>query len=82
MQSEHPSATLVEAVAAATGQAMTDLPPLHRSIDPDALDALLTRGQSSSVTVSFRYADTDVSMNENGSIEIQVDGTFREGDDE
>lgn len=63
---------IVEAVAAATDRAMTDLPPLYDTVDADALDALLN-GQSSSVTISFQYADTDVTVNGNGSIEIQVD---------
>lgn len=79
-QSGQPSMTLVEAVAVGTDRMPTDLPPLHRSIDPDALDALLTGEQSSSVTASFRYADTAVWMNRNGTIEVQVDGPLTEGD--
>lgn len=67
-----PSVTLVEAVAAATDQTTTDLPPLHHSIDPDALDTLLTAGQSA-VTVAFQYADVAVSVKGNGTIEIRLD---------
>jgi hypothetical protein len=33
------------------------------------------------VTVSFRYADTAVSVSENGSIEVHVDGDLREEND-
>lgn len=79
-QSGHPSVALVEAVAAATDRTATDLPPLHHNIDPDALDALLAGEQSSTVSISFRYADTAVRVNGNGSIEIQFDGHAVEGD--
>jgi len=71
---------VVEAVAAATGLYMTELPPLQKTLDADALDTLLN-GQSSSVTVSFRYADTAVSVSENGSIEVHVDRDLREEND-
>lgn len=80
-ESDHPSVVVVEAVAAATDRSTTDLPPLQNTIDTDALDILLT-GATSSVTVSFRYADTAVSVLGNGSIEIHVDGTPREENDE
>jgi len=72
-QSEHPSVALVEAVAAATDRTTTDLPPLYRHIDADALDALLTGDQPSAVSISFRYADTDIRMRGDGTIEIWFD---------
>ncbi|WP_256301810.1 HalOD1 output domain-containing protein [Haloarchaeobius salinus] len=72
-QSDQPSVMVVEAVAAATNRPMTELPPLQGTLDADALDTLLD-GQPSPVTVSFRYADTTVSVNGNGSMEIHVDG--------
>lgn len=65
--------TVVEAVATATDRAKTDLPPLHRAIDPDALERVLTRGESSSVTVAFDYADTGVEVSANGTIQVQID---------
>ncbi|WP_254839098.1 HalOD1 output domain-containing protein [Natronomonas marina] len=71
-QAGRPSVTLVEAVAAATGRRTTDLPPLHGTVDTDALDTLLD-GRSSSVTVSFRYAGTGVTVTSNGSVEIRID---------
>ncbi|MDB2294367.1 hypothetical protein PM085_19340 [Halorubrum ezzemoulense] len=79
-QSGRPSVMVVEAVAAATDRPTTELPPLQGTLDADALDTLLN-GQSSSVTVSFRYADTAVSVSENGSIEVHVDGDLREEND-
>lgn len=72
-QSDQPSVTIIEAVAAATDRTPTDLPPLQDTLDTDALDTLLN-GQSSSATVSFRYADIAVSVHGNGSIAIRLDG--------
>lgn len=66
-----PSFTLTEAVAAATDRATTDLPPLQDRLDVDALDALLTHAQSP-VSVSFTYADTTVSVREDGTVEVRV----------
>jgi hypothetical protein len=71
-ESGHPTVTLVEAVAAATDRTTTDLPSLYRSIDPDALDALVTAGPPA-VTVAFQYADVAVSVTGNGTIEIRPD---------
>ena len=72
---DQPSVMIVEAVAAATDRLTTELPPLQNTLDGDALDALLDgRPSSASVTVSFRYADTAVSVSENGSMDVRVDG--------
>ncbi|WP_233562771.1 HalOD1 output domain-containing protein [Haloarcula sp. Atlit-120R] len=70
---------IVEAVAAATNEEMTDLPPLHETIEASALNTLLDR-QSSSVAVSFQYAGTDISVAEDGGIEVRVDGLPRESE--
>ncbi|TKX79085.1 hypothetical protein EXE53_17720 [Halorubrum sp. SD626R] len=70
---DQPSMMIVEAVAAATNRPTTELPPLQKTLDVDALNTLLN-GQPSSVTVSFRYADTTVSVSENGSIEVHTNG--------
>jgi len=78
-QSDQPSVTIVEAVAAATDRPTTDLPPLHGTVDTDALDSLLD-GQSPSVTVSFRYSETTVSVTGNGNIQIHLDGVSGEDD--
>ncbi len=80
-QGGQPSVTVVEAVAAATDRATTELPPLLETIDSDALDTLLDGG-SSSVFVSFRYAGTDVSVSGDGVIEVRADGGPVPGGDE
>ena len=70
-----PSVTIVEAVAAATGRRPADLPTLQKSVDPDALNRLLTQGEATGVSISFRYAGTVVVVEGDGAIEVQVDGT-------
>ena len=69
---EPPSVAVVEAVAAATDRTPTELPLLQNTLDPDALNALLT-GETASVTVSFQYAGVTVSASEDGSIEVCMD---------
>ena len=80
-ESDHPSVMIVEAVAAATDRNTTDLSPLQETIDADALDTLLD-GQASSVVVSFRYADTGVTVTGDGSIEVRFDGRLQQEGDE
>ena len=80
-QSDQASVAIVEAVAVATGRETSELPPLQRTIDGDALDTLLD-SEPSSVVVSFRYADTDVWVGGDGSIDVQVDRHPREEADE
>jgi hypothetical protein len=80
-RSGQPSVMIVEAVAAATDRKTTDLSPLQETIDADALDTLLD-GQVSSVAVSFRYADTGVTVTGDGSIEVRVDGRLQQEGDE
>lgn len=79
-ESDRPSVMVVEAVAAATDRKTTDLSPLQETIDTDALDTLLD-GQTSSVAVSFRYADTGVTVTGDGSIEVRVDGRLQQEND-
>ncbi len=70
-----PSTAIVEAVAAVTGREPTALPPLHRSLDCGAVDALLTGCDSGDrVSVSFTYAGTAVEADSDGDIAVQVDG--------
>lgn len=69
-----PSVSVVEAVSAATDRTPTELPPLHDHVDPDALDTLISRGESSAVTISFSYAGTVVVIDGDGTISVRVDG--------
>ena len=76
--SEPPTVAVVEAVAAATDRTPTGLPLLQNTLDPDALNALLTR-EAASVTVSFQYAGTIVSVSGDGNIKIHLNKDAREG---
>ena len=75
---ELPTVAVVEAVAAATDRTPTGLPLLQNTLDPDALNALLTR-EAASVTVSFQYAGTIVSVSGDGDIKIHLNKDAREG---
>jgi hypothetical protein len=72
------SLAVVEAVAAAREAEMVEMPPLQRSVDMDALDALLEsapRGQD--VRVSFMYDGVPVTVDGAGRVEVQAS---RDGD--
>ena len=69
-QTESLTTTIVLAVAAVTDVEPVDLPNLTESIDPDALDALLSDG-TDSVTVSFTYADCEITVDSGRSLSIR-----------
>ena len=78
--SDQPSVVIVEAVAAATNRPVTELPLLQKTIDTDALDAIL-KNKAPSVSISFRYAGTTVWVDGEGSIEVHVDAELTAEDD-
>ena len=66
--------TIVDALAAAEGTTPAALsPPLFASVDVDALERLLTRGDH--VTVQFRHNDQVVTVDANGSIVVHSSST-------
>ena len=79
-QSSPPSAAIVEAIAEATERDPTALPPLHHSVDSDALDTLLTRGmqRGEHVHLSFTYDGVLVSVGSDGTLSIRANGTTHE----
>ena len=70
------STTVVTAVAKASGEDPTDLPPLYESIDPDALDKLLGGGLGRSGShdgyLTFTYADHSVTVHADGEIVVHA----------
>lgn len=62
--------TLVYSVAAVAGVEPTALPPLHRSLDADALEAILGSTRDGEVTVTFTYAGYRVTAHSDGSLRI------------
>jgi hypothetical protein len=70
-----PSTAVVETVAEATGEPITEIGPLYDSIDPDALDTLFqphgTSPQCNDGYVSFEFADHTVAVHANGSVTLR-----------
>ncbi|WP_435063321.1 HalOD1 output domain-containing protein [Halobaculum sp. EA56] len=65
------SVRVVEAVAAAEGVPVDDLPNrLHGSIDTDALDALYGRGRTGA-SVTFTHLGYRVSVDEHGEVDVR-----------
>ena len=65
---------VVSAVETATGRESLDLPTLYTVIDPDALEALLRTPSPSrlpGVTVTFDYADCEVTVKNHGTILVE-----------
>lgn len=66
-----PSARVVTAVAEAAETDPLDLPPLYSALDPDALDALVTNSESSSIFLTFPYAGYTVSIHGDGEVDVE-----------
>ena len=65
------SERVVEKVAAETSTSPIDLhPPLYRSIDPEALDALFRPGRRSDFEVTFTYHGCAVTVSGAGHVEV------------
>jgi hypothetical protein len=67
---------VVDAVAAVTGESPTELPPLHGSVDPDALNTFVYGSDGgyrggSDVTVSFEFSETLVTVGGGGTIVVE-----------
>jgi len=77
-----PSTAVVKTVAIATNREPTTLEPLYKSVDADALDALLDsdgfHSTNEVTTVSFAFADYDVTVQNNGIVVIQPTELRRE----
>ena len=56
--SEKPSSAIIQVVAALSNSPVTELDPLAHSIDPEAVDALLTHKAGPSLT--FNYSGFEV----------------------
>lgn len=65
-----PSVRVVTAVAAAKGIDPRECPPLYRSVDPEALDGLLTGRAGTSSRVSFEYAGYDVTVDSDWRVSL------------
>lgn len=63
--------SVVSSVAAVAGVEPSALPPLHRSLDTDALDSIVGAPRDDAVTVAFTYAGYRVVVDGGGSIRIR-----------
>ena len=70
------SHTLMTAVAEVEGCCPTDLPPLHDTLDADALDTLFSGGTSCSPqfegSLTLEYSDSSVTIRSDGSVTISI----------
>lgn len=71
------SLLVVQLVAIASDRDPVDLPPLARSVDTDALDAVvdstLVEGDEKSVRVSFEYGGYRIVIEPNGVVRLLSD---------
>lgn len=65
------SLAVLEAVANAENTDPRDLPPLHESIDPGALNALFSGDDSRVTEFVFRYHGYVVTISERGQIQLE-----------
>ena len=76
---------VISAVSAATGVDAMELPPLYDVVDPDALCALVGPRTGGSGrfrgTVTFAFADSLVTVDGRGTIEVDPFGRAPPGDD-
>lgn len=49
---------------------VTDLAPLHETVDPDALDALFEEQETGQVT--FRYAGRIITVDATGNVDVRT----------
>lgn len=76
------SRRIVEAVARSNGVNPTELPSLYETIDPDALDALVTshsdgKGKND-FSVQFTYADREVVVRSGEDLDVRLPAAERD----
>lgn len=78
-ESESTSTAVVRAVACVRNRRPTELPPLHDSVDPDALDGLFSTAEceraSVGTCVSFDYDDCKIGVSSDGQIVVIPEST-------
>lgn len=62
---------VVSSVAAVAGVEPTALPPLQRSLDVDALEAVLGSAREGTATATFSYAGYRVTADSGGSVRVE-----------
>jgi hypothetical protein len=71
------SVTIVETVGTLTDRDPRTMEPLYGWIDPDALTDLIGgRSSTSAVSISFRYLDCAVTVNDEGFVHATLVGDY------
>lgn len=69
------STAIVRAVSQVDDRSTNELPALHDAVDTEALETLLrtdgAAGKSSKTTVSFDYADYEVTVTTDGKLRVE-----------
>lgn len=68
-----PGEAIVDVMAATTGRDPSELPPLQRTVDIDALNALLAADADRRVRISFVYDDMSLTVESDGRIRVRPD---------
>lgn len=68
---ESPCEAIMRALATISGNDQLDMqPPLFESVDPDALNRIITSSQSGTTRVSFTHSDYQVMIESNGNLHL------------
>jgi hypothetical protein len=62
--------TVVEEIASREGVDFTELPPLSRTVDGDALTKLLRSADGTDLTVEFSYCGYEVTVHGDGRVTV------------
>jgi len=67
------STRVVQRVATSTNQEVAQLPALYDTIDPDALDAIISSvsTNTSSLTIRFSYSGCQITINGSGEVSVE-----------
>lgn len=76
---DQPSVAIVETIASMAGRDSLSLPPLHRSLDTDALDVLLDTDEP--LTLTFEYDAFLVTISSDGAMVVTNRSSVRTGID-
>jgi len=68
---DRPSDVIVHAVAAVAARDALDLPPLYDTVDPDAVDRLLEGAGPGRAVIQFSFAGHDVTLDDEGLVEVR-----------
>ena len=80
LRTETPTTAVVKAIEAHTGTDWDERPPLHRRLDPESLNQLLTQPAPDEpgemVSVTFQWAGHHVTISSDGLVTV-VENTHR-----